>query len=123
MNHKKESVLRLIASIFLCLLMSTSCSETETPPEHIIPVDDMVQIVADIELTESYMLSIRRKVERDSLGRMRYNLLLEKHNISREKYQESMDFYLEHQVLLREIYTRALEELNKREVELKAQEE
>ena len=120
-NLKKVSAYNLIASLSLLVLLVCSCKEKHPEiPADIIPVDSMVHIQADVELIEAYLLTIRLKRERDSIGVVKYNELYAKHGLTRESYQKNLQYYLDHEIQMRELYTKTLEELNKREAELKA---
>lgn len=118
MKVRKASVFHLIASI--CLVSLLACSDKNEMPEEILKMDQMIQIQADVELIESYLITVRLKKERDSVAVVKFNELYEKHDISREDYQSSLAYYRDDKVLLRELYTRTLEELKRRETEFKA---
>ncbi len=90
-------------------------------PAEIMKMENMIQIQADVELIESYLITVRLKTERDSVAVIKFNELYEKHGISREDYQRSLQYYRDDKVLLRELYTKTLEKLKRRETELKAQ--
>lgn len=119
MRPGKASVFHLIASISLLLLLA--CSEKKEMPAEIMKMENMIQIQADVELIESYLITVRLKTERDSVAVIKFNELYEKHGISREDYQRSLQYYRDDKVLLRELYTKTLEKLKRRETELKAQ--
>jgi hypothetical protein len=121
MNQQKVSVFNSIVKGIIFILVFTGCQSKEVEiPSNIIPIDTMVQIQADVELIEAYLLSIRLKSERDSIGIIKYNELFQKHDLNREEYQRNLTYYLDHEVQMRELYTKTLEELNRREAEMKA---
>lgn len=119
MKLKEEKGLNLIVSCLLACFLFVACSGEEQLPADILPMDKMVQITADVELLEAYLVSVKKSNAPDSVAEQQYELLLSKHELSKEEYRKSMKYYMDDRVQLRELYTKVLEELNAREAELK----
>ena len=110
-----------ISSVFL-LLMACSPSEEskKETPEGIIQEDEMVLILADMQITEAYLSDIRKTSKRlkDSTL-LYYQKVYHKYGIDKAAFEKSILYYKQDLQNLEQIYTRVVVRLN----ELKAKNE
>ncbi len=80
---------RHIAVIVVVLLALSSC---QLRPMHILSREEMVDILYDIQLTESTVKSIYpRSTQREK--QEYYDAVFKKHNITREQFEQSVEWY------------------------------
>jgi len=110
-----------ISSVFL-LLMACSPSEEskKETPKGIIQEDEMVLILADMQITEAYLADIRKTSKRlkDSTL-LYYQKVYHKYGIDKATFEKSILYYKQDLQNLEQIYTRVVVRLN----ELKAKNE
>ncbi len=98
--------------VVLCLL-SAGCSDKNSVPSGILPVEKMYPVLWDIIEAEQYA-GILPKDTAHSNQKMEhlrlYEQVLQLHNISREKFQKSYDYYKEHPELNQVLYDSLLAE-------------
>lgn len=86
-------------------------------PANLIPWDSMVVIIADGCIVESALFFAPRKYDKQTLTHHAYQELFEKHQITREQYTSSMEYYLSDEETARKL----LEETEQRVNELASQ--
>jgi hypothetical protein len=98
--------------ILLCLLLA--CAEQkENIPQDILSENEFVVILKDIHLAEAKFELQKNK----GIGKAKneltnsYTSIYQKHNISEEKFKESLNFYAQNPEMLEKIYSNVLEEL------------
>lgn len=107
----------LLASIFTLLLIFSCAPEQELSdekiPETIIQPDSMVSIIVDMQLAESVLREYRRigKYE-DSLAIVTFEKVFIRHNINKEKYEESITFYKQNLNTYEKIYEKVITRLS-----------
>ncbi len=107
--HKDSNLIVKNWYIFLLVFGLVACQapqapEKETPlPDWVIPEDKMTDILLDVHIIEG--ARIGKKVLGDSLYALdHYNKLWEKHQISKEHYDSSFDFYCQNAERMDRIY-------------------
>lgn len=78
----------------------------------------MAGIMADMHIADAGLMV--RTMNADSIKRMNagyYNFILNKHQISKDNFEESFDYYLSIPMEMDTIYNFVVEELNKRETQ------
>jgi Na+/phosphate symporter len=104
----------LLCSTFLFVLC-TSCGteekQTEIPP-NILPKEKMVQVITDVHIAEAEA-NLRTLPDSTSKETISFQKIFEKNSISKQQYEESLTFYVDHPKLLNEIYEEVLNELSK----------
>ena len=104
--------------IIFILILFFSCGKREKPiPETILPKDKMIAVMVDIHIVEASLnLNLAPTGSITSKGESYYNILKSNH-ISKQQYDESFKFYVEHPELCNEIYEGVLNELSKKQAE------
>jgi len=113
--------MRIYSTIFALLFLIASCKNKEVViPDTILPQEKMIEVMVDLQLVNA--LSQKRftkdpKSPGTTLAD--YSQVFDKHEMTRESFQESLNFYKEHPPLLIEIYDQMLNEFSKRQAGLK----
>jgi len=107
-----------IASWALMLLVYSCTNPSEVKvPDHVMPRDKMAEVLVDIHLVEG--ARVGRDIMGDSLhSDFYYAKVYDKHNITKADFDTSFSFYSQHPKVMDKIYSRAIEKLNKMEMEL-----
>jgi len=103
------------------LIVASGCSNNKKTdkPENLIHRDKMVQVLADIQLIEaSIKLNNNRKLKKEEYTYYYYQYLFEKHNITQEDFNTSLEYYQAHISTLDTIYIDVVSELNKLQGEI-----
>jgi hypothetical protein len=119
---------RLFLLIFVPILLLFSCApkedlSSEKVPVNIIQPDSMVDVIVDMQLTEAVMREHRLtgKFE-DSLAIVSFEKVFIKHNINKEKFEESLSFYKQNLRLYEKIYENVITRLSQLQSEVSAPE-
>ena len=83
-----------------------------------IPEEKMVNIFVDIHLIEASLLGYSDE-QKDSLSNVYYSQIYEIHGVSEDEFLKEMDYLKRHPDYLGGLYEKVLEEIDKRETELK----
>jgi hypothetical protein len=104
----------LLPLILLALVACEGGEEYVTAPPGIIPEDSMVNILVDFHLVEGALLDKQQQNEPTVPAVAEYyDLIYSKHNISRKRFDEAVDFYSYHPRLYTKIYDKVLAELSR----------
>lgn len=107
----------------LLLVFLTNCAdETKEPipPDHLIPKEQMIVIMADIQVTEAYILNQKLKSsQKKDTSLLYYERIFKKNEVTKIQFEESLSFYKEDLPELKKLYTQVITRLN----ELKAKNE
>lgn len=101
-------------------MISSSCrlvekEETLVPPEDLIPIEQMVDILVDFHLVEASLLNKQHVLKDIDYQTSRYyNFILKKHEINREKFNVSLDYYKQDIEKMKIIYQDIVTDLNKK---------
>jgi len=111
---------RIVAILFICVFLSSCLKEKETViPSDVIPYEQMVQILSDVQQAEVLVLFLRTKQQEDiPLPESLYKDIMDKRNISPEDFDKSFKFYSSDTKLMEKLYGDVIEELTKRQAEL-----
>lgn len=97
----------------LILLFAVSCSgkKEPKPPEDVISIEKMEEILYDVQIAEAiYMRGGQpSKAEGRDKAKQLYGRIYEKHDITEEKFKRSYKWYSAHPEILNDIYERLLE--------------
>ena len=112
---------RLLMFLMIVLLAcSSEKPKKEERPESILSQEKMVAILTDVQLIEG---AITKKLIDEKEGKKHvkevYAATFEKHNITKEVFDESMEYYQKDTEKLEKIYDEVLNELSKKKAELK----
>ncbi len=100
----------------LIALLSLSACKTKTgstkPPKDVLDNEQMIAVLVDIHLAESYGYMERiTHIEKTALLTREYGKVLKTHNLSLEKLQKSYDWYMNHPVIFDEMYDKVIEQI------------
>ncbi|TAL58612.1 MAG: DUF4296 domain-containing protein [Bacteroidetes bacterium] len=103
--------------LFLSILFSCGEKEKQVPiPSNILPKKKMVQVITDVHIAEAEA-NLRTLPDSTSKETISFQKIFEKDSITKQQYEESLTFYIDHPVLLDSIYTQVLNELSKMQAE------
>ena len=104
-------------------MLVASCGqdkEQTTIPPNILPKDKMVQVITEVHIAEA-RVHIKTLPDSTSTEAIGFQKIFEKESITRQQYEESLSFYIDHPVLLDSIYVQVLNELSKMQGEANSQ--
>ena len=101
--------------IFILSVCLFSCGQEQKPliiPANILPQQKMAQVLTDIHIAEA---EINLNSPPDSASKMTtdFEKTFTKDSITKQQYEESLNFYMDHPQLLDTVYVQALNELSK----------
>lgn len=104
----------------MILFYSCSLKQKEINiPVNVISQDSMVQILVDVHIQESMMNRYNQEGRLMKLNPVKqYQLIFEKYNITKERYDTSFRFYLDNPSLMNKIYENVVIELTKKQAEI-----
>ena len=93
--------------------MATSCAKSDKKPENLLSKEKIVSILIDVHILESEIQTLR--VSKDS-SQLLFNTfereLFEKHQVDKEVYKKSFEYYLEGVKEMEKIYEAVIDSLN-----------
>jgi len=112
--------LKFIIITFL-LLIQLSCDNSEVKPGNIIPEDNMVLILIDVQILEAtYNTRLIHEEDRNDRMERYYQEIFEKHQTSLDIFNESYTYYEKNPEILDLIYEQVLEKLEAMQTEEEA---
>ncbi|MBT3207535.1 MAG: DUF4296 domain-containing protein [Bacteroidetes bacterium] len=110
---------KLILVNFAILLFSCNSSE-ESIPNNIINVEKIVPLIVDIHISDGILVSKQQKSRKSKFEYKDYHdVLFLKHNVTKSQFDSSIAFYSYNLNIYEDIYEKVMNELRKREAELK----
>lgn len=103
------------AILLLPFIIFSSCKDkTVVVPEAVLSSDSLTAVMVDIQLVEAMKIKkgINDSLKKDSLLNL-YAVILKKHGILQEQFEQSLSFYKEHPELLEEVYDKTINELSR----------
>ena len=118
--------MRLIVSILSFLLVFGCTQKIETkisPPENLIPQEQMVDIFVDLLLYDAILVKKQKRKSKDIDFAKYYlrNSIMEKYNITRQSFEESFNYYAHNFKLMDDIYAEAITKLSKMQGEIETE--
>lgn len=120
MNTKRRAAINILLLTGIAILLiyqgcrSERKDEVGKVPPGIIPADTMVQVLVDVHLIEaSLKVKHVKKEENERFTEYYYDQLFEKHGITREQFDQSIEYYERDSELIDAMYERVITELNK----------
>ncbi len=106
--------------LFIFLILSCSLEQKKISiPDSIISQDSMVHILTDVHIQEAIMNQYSMEGRHMKINPLKqYQLIFDKYNISKERYDSSYQFYLDNPTLLNKIYENVVIELTKKQTEI-----
>lgn len=106
--------------IAIILITMYSCSWVKNKEENIIEEKQFVDLLIDIHLADAVVSNEGYKLINDSVKLdLYYDYVLKKHNISRNKFKQTVIYYTKKPNEYNKIYEQVLEKLSKQEEEVK----
>jgi Domain of unknown function (DUF4296) len=108
--------------IFVLLVVLFSCGKKKTDfaiPDDVIKRGEMVKILADVHIAEA-TINLRNVAVPDvrNLNAALYKNIFVKHQITKEEFTKSYNFYSNNTELFNEMYDSVIMELNKMQAEV-----
>lgn len=97
--------------VFCLLLVAMSCSRV---PGHIIPPDDMAEIMADMHIAESVVEQNRVDYPTDSTKQMMKQSVLKRHGVTQQQLDTSFNWYGHNISYYMEVYDKTITLLERR---------
>jgi len=110
-------MLRIITGLFFILTLG-SCYHTIPDPSFnmalVIPADSMVSLLTDIHLADGVINNIKVKDKSvEHLSNEYFSVVMKKHKIGRDTFEESLRYYAYHAEELDKIYEKVIVNLSK----------
>ena len=102
--------------LLLLILITTACTKNADKPENVLSQEEMVRIMADMQLAEAKVKNLR--VSTDSARHLFsiYELqVFEEWGISPEQYKESYEYYLTQYDVMSDLHTALIDTLTRRQ--------
>lgn len=105
----------------ICLLFfACAVPDKNTIPEDVIPKDKMERILYDLHMVEGIIAVFPTQGDSNAQRALGYyDEVYAKHQITKEEFVKSFDFYVKHPVLMDTVYTRMIERFNEEELLLR----
>lgn len=114
----KGYVLRIESLLIILLIFISSCQVEEEiiPPKDLIPEDEFVEILVDLNLIESIRsMHMTKEKETKVETEVFYNELWERTDVSAEQFKTSFEFYRKDVEKMAEFYDRASQSIKRKE--------
>jgi len=118
---------RTLALVCILSLVLTSLSQCTRqidqeiePPENLIPMDEMVDIIVDMRLYDA-IIKNKQQQPGSKVNYYRYflhNSIMEKYDITKEQFESSFNYYLVDINVMDDIYADAITKLSKMKSEV-----
>lgn len=98
--------------LLLLMFFFSGCSNNNSVPQNILPEDTMIQIIVDMHIADAIL--IEPSVQQKQLvisNKKFYTSVLTKHHLTKEEFQNNIDFYSDDPEKFDLIYERVIEEL------------
>ena len=106
----------LLSTFFILILLCSCSSQEETFPEHLIKKEQMVDIIAEIELTQAFIKL--KTAHTDSINQeVLYQNVFERFSVTKKKFNESLTYYASDPEQLEFIYDQVIIKLSEDEAE------
>lgn len=116
---------KILSGLILFLILVSCYRSAEEPTFNmnlVIPADSMVILLTDVHLADGILNTTKEKDKSvKPVAAAYFDAILQKHNIDRATFEESMRYYAFHTEELDNIYERVIIDLNK--IESKVQPE
>ncbi len=109
-KNQKMKIKKIIPLAFFFIVM-VACTNR---PEGVIPPEKIIPIIEDVHLTDAVLTNSRQR-RKMSEKEGYYAYIYKKHNITREDFDKSMEYYAHNPKELRETYVDILKRLGKRD--------
>lgn len=107
--------------ILLILVLITSCTspEEEGIPENVLPPEKFTSVMIDVQITEGMRAQGVDIITPGDGVEGAYEEIFSKHQINKEAFDESYNYYLDHPDQMEKIYEQVLDSLSKLDAQIK----
>lgn len=114
----KSLLYRLLFTVWMLLALASCSSKTEKLPADILSKEQMSAVFIDLHLLDASM-SVKKMLGMDAntYYQEQYAIILQSHQLTRQKFEKSFNYYCQHPKLLEPVYAKVLEELSKKEAQ------
>jgi len=112
--------MRALVKLLLAAVVLSGMIACDSTPGHVIPKEEMAQLLADIHTAESVVEIDRGKYRTDSAKKALKQSVLMRHGVTQEQVDTSFDWYGHHIKEYIAVYDRTIELLDKRMEEIDA---
>lgn len=106
----------------LCIVFIAACTSIEDRvaiPDTVLSQEKMADVLVDVHLLEAALNVNALSRDQQIMNSIHPDSdVLKKHNVTKEKYQESFTFYSQNPLLLAEVYQFVLNNLSKMQAEV-----
>lgn len=112
----------MVIAVFLILSLlgcKPVVEKMDPPPDDLIPRDEMVDIIVDLQLMEAILVTKQKSKAKDLdfTKYYVYNSILAKYKITRDQFERSHAYYQQDLKTMDEIYEEAITRLSKMKLE------
>ncbi len=113
-------VMRKYAS-FLVFLLLVACSKSkEKRPANLVGLQTMAYVLADMHIADGIVNSKPGNLDSNNQMIVNYReYIYKKYDLDHEQFKSSYDYYVHHPVELDSVYSKVIEILSRKEVELR----
>ena len=104
--------MRFAGVFFLFLTILLACSSKQEPPPDVLPREKLLAVMVDFQMVEAAVQSAKSQGEAGQTARQYYDMVLEKHQISREQFRRSIQWYQDHMAAMDSLYSDLIDSLS-----------
>jgi len=105
--------------IALTLVLGLAACKPQKP-EHVIPADDMVEVLLDLHMADGLLGNVKYRATIAQIDTTNlYDAILSRHGYTRKDLDTSLFYYSAHITEFDQIYNKVLEQLNEEETTLR----
>jgi hypothetical protein len=129
MHSSTGPMFTLAIVVFLMIsgaMVFTGCKQKPEarPGEKILPDTTMIAVMTDMYLVEGVMIQLEYIQQKEQGSAVPYyNAIYQKYGVDRESFIKSLEYYTEDPEHLDRIYDRVIQNLGKKQLELRKEEE
>ena len=101
--------------VFALSVILAACGEQEkyvVIPSDVLAKEKMAEVLTDIHIVEAEA-NLKTLPDSASTEKLSFQKIFEKNKITKDQYEKSLKFYIDHPELLGEVYDKVLNELSK----------
>ena len=100
--------------IFLLLMLAVSLLSCDKTPSHVMSINDMADLIADLQIADAYIESHINEFESDSSKMVIKQSVFKKHGITQQDYDTSLVWYAHNMEDYTKAYDKAVGKLKNR---------
>ncbi len=104
--------MRIAGGFLLFLACLGACTSRPEPPPDILPRDKLLEVMVDFQMVEAAVQSAKSQGEAGQTARYYYDMVLEKHQITREQFRQSIQWYQDHMAAMDSLYSDLIDSLS-----------